>query len=105
MSETYNPGTHITAGELRRRGMSVPEDIPDHAWIRKSAVVPETRQQVVAGELLHYLTAKFTEPWRTDPGDAGPDWDPIQGAIRRPAAPVTLLGPNGKRLTHNHGRW
>lgn len=107
-AEHYDPRTHITAGALRKNRMSVPENIPDRAWIRKSAVRPRTAFAETEGGKAGYLTADFDEPFRVDdPGGHvdGDDWDPISGSRQAAAALAAqgniILGPKGEPLTRN----
>lgn len=38
MNDDYDPRTCITAGELREAGATLPEHIPDCAWVPRSAM-------------------------------------------------------------------
>ena len=55
----YSPALDVTAGELREAGYSVPDNIPDCAWIPQSSV-KESYDPATDSDIR--LT--FTEPFR-----------------------------------------
>jgi hypothetical protein len=65
----YDEDTCVTAGILRSKGIAVTSDIPDHAWIPKSAVEPiKKRIPSDDGEPLYSLDVIFHAPF-TWPAD------------------------------------
>jgi len=63
----YDPKFHITAGELRELGVSMPKNIPDEAWVpRYSMRIDDT--VVEEGDRTDVfnitMTMHFTEPFR-----------------------------------------
>lgn len=82
MTAEYDPKIHITAGELRAAGATIPDNIPDCGWVPRSALtisrvvhvdparVPE---DMGAGALPNIeLVTSTTEPFR---------WIEIKGTI------------------------
>ena len=66
-TESYDPATCITAGELREAGAEVPDNVPDCGW------VPRASMRLTPGKATHDTKTKrlsidvgltFTEPFR-----------------------------------------
>lgn len=51
--KVYDPALHITAGELRERGLDIPADIPDCGWISREDYLAA---MVNAGKTLQVKT-------------------------------------------------
>jgi hypothetical protein len=106
-AEHYHPGTHITAGALRRNKLHVPSNVPDRAWIRKDAVRTKTAQRLINGVPSFYLTADFLQPFTMTGGPGNEDdGDPFRTAYAAAAEAsqgAVLLGPKGAPITGNHG--
>lgn len=68
MSEPeYDEKTCVTAGELRARGVPVPEDIPDVAWVPRASLVVKTGEAKMGdepGKIVLSLAVEFTAPFR-----------------------------------------
>jgi hypothetical protein len=63
----YDPETCVTAGLLRSKGIPVTSDIPDHAWIPKTAVEPiQKRENSDDGDPIYSLDIKFHAPFTWD---------------------------------------
>lgn len=66
----YDPETCVTAAELRERGMSIPDHIPDVAWIPEGSWTftgdVSVQQDKDDPELLHVNLGSlvFTQPFR-----------------------------------------
>jgi hypothetical protein len=101
-AEHYDPRIHVTAAALRKGGMTVPDNIPDHAWIVRTAVRPVMRGRIVDGRREYHLGGKFAEPFRIDdPAPRGGEelaLHPYGDALRR-AQGMVLLGPKGAPLS------
>ncbi len=50
----YSKEIHVTAGEMRAKGMNVPTGVPDCAWIKRSA-----RRRLQPGD-IHVYAEKTT---------------------------------------------
>lgn len=63
----YDSETCATAGELRGFGIEIPREVPDAAWIARSAVLlttPEVRpHKIIRTKLVVRLNAKFRKPF------------------------------------------
>lgn len=62
----YDPNLHITAGALREAGAEIPADVPDHAYIPRTALVikdiecgPGQKPNSVACKVLFDLMSPF----------------------------------------------
>lgn len=61
----YDEATCVTAGELRARGIDVPETIPDVGWIPRSALLVEPGELRLDGNVLHCeMTITFAVPFK-----------------------------------------
>lgn len=61
----YDPITCITAGELRARGINVPLNIPDCAWVpRDSLQIGEPRTRVEGDRGIITIDFVYREPFR-----------------------------------------
>jgi len=64
----YDPKLHVTAAELRAAGISVPENIPDAAWVLRSSIVPAVTVHDPAKGPPDVMSAtlrlEFTAPFR-----------------------------------------
>lgn len=66
----YDEATCVTAGELRAVGLSIPENIPDCAWVLRSSIrislknieVVSTGPDKLADPHIG-LTVEFTQPF------------------------------------------
>lgn len=68
-SKDYDPETCMTAAELRQAGWSIPDDIPDTAWIPKTSLSPNPHHCLVSyndetRQARFEVSAVLTEPFR-----------------------------------------
>jgi hypothetical protein len=57
--------TRISAGELRAIGLPIPDDVPDCAWIPRSAMLIEVTEVTAEnGILTTHLVTRFSEPFK-----------------------------------------
>jgi hypothetical protein len=65
MGAGFDPKTCITAGDLRWMGISLPEDIPDCAWVKRSALqlsLESIRDGSGDRNLILDFTVQFEQP-------------------------------------------
>lgn len=63
--EEYDPETCVTAGELRARGITLPDSIPDVGWAPRSSVHISPCVTRIEGDTLHVeWTVTFEEVFR-----------------------------------------
>ncbi len=63
----YDPLTCVTAREVRLMGFSLPNEIPDCAWIHRHSMVPipASTEASQDGDTFHFSTKfRFTEPFQ-----------------------------------------
>lgn len=104
-TEAYDPATCVTAGGLRERGVAVRPEIPDAAWLPKSAVrLTTTQVPGDDGEPVHMIDVEFSEPFRWSEADLvaadgtkvatvrGRDPGPIDAGLRQAAVRLRAAG-------------
>jgi hypothetical protein len=101
----YDPATCVTAGGLRERGVAVRPEIPDAAWLPRSAIrMTATEVPSDDGEPVHAVEIEYSEPFRWSEADlvtaggirvgkvAGRDPDPLDAGMKRVAQLLRLAG-------------
>jgi hypothetical protein len=103
--EVYDPATCVTAGGLRERGVAVRPEIPDAAWLPKSALrMTTTEVPSDDGEPVYSVEIEYSEPFRWSEADlvtadgtkvgkiTGRDPNPLDAGMRRVAKLLRQAG-------------
>ena len=66
--QQYDKATCVTVGELRSAGYVVPDHVPDHAWVHKSAIALQLgeAERIEGNRAAIRVRLAISQPFRWD---------------------------------------